>query len=212
MARQQTATNESQNQGSQADPQQMTEQRKPRNFVRGYDPFGLMLSPADLFRANPFSLFRRMTAELDRLASGDVSGRGNEPRTWMPAIEVEQREGNYMIRAELPGLKPDDVNVEITDDAIVISGERKEERDVKRGGVHVTERHYGQFYRSIPMPEGAKPDQVKARFENGVLEITVPAQQEAPSGRRQIKVESGSSTGTSSSGGSSGSGGSERAA
>jgi HSP20 family protein len=188
MARQQT-TNESQN---QPDQQQMTEQSKSRNLVRGYDPFGLT-SPADLFRANPFSLFRRMTAELDRLA-GDIGVRGNEPRTWMPTIEVEQREGNYMIRAELPGLKPDDVNVEMTDDAIVISGERKEERDVKRGAMHVTERHYGQFYRSIPLPEGAKPDQVKARFENGVLEITVPAQPEAPSGRRQIKVESGGST------------------
>jgi len=76
----------------------------------------------------------------------------------------------------------------------VISGERKEERDEKRGGMHVTERHYGQFYRSIPLPEGAKPDQVKARYENGVLEITVPAPQEAPNGRRQIKIESGGST------------------
>lgn len=189
MARQQTATNESEN---QPDQQQMTEQSKSRNLVRGYDPFGLA-SPADLFRANPFSLFRRMTAELDRLA-GDIGSRGSESRTWMPAIEVEQREGNYLIRAELPGLKPEDVNVEMTNDAIVISGERKEERDEKRGGMHVTERHYGQFYRSIPLPEGAKPDQVKARYENGVLEITVPAPQEAPNGRRQIKIESGGST------------------
>lgn len=189
MARQQTATNESEN---QPDQQQMTEQSKSRNLVRGYDPFGLA-SPADLFRANPFSLFRRMTAELDRLA-GDIGSRGTESRTWMPAIEVEQREGNYLIRAELPGLKPEDVNVEMTNDAMVISGERKEERDEKRGGMHVTERHYGQFYRSIPLPEGAKPDQVKARYENGVLEITVPAPQEAPNGRRQIKIESGGST------------------
>lgn len=189
MARQQTATNESEN---QPDQQQMTEQSKSRNLVRGYDPFGLA-SPADLFRANPFSLFRRMTAELDRLA-GDIGSRGSESRTWMPAIEVEQREGNYLIRAELPGLKPEDVNVEMTNDAMVISGERKEERDEKRGGMHVTERHYGQFYRSIPLPEGAKPDQVKARYENGVLEITVPAPQEAPNGRRQIKIESGGST------------------
>src|SRR5258707_1278637 len=158
----------------------MTEQRRSRNLARAYDPFGFVLSPTDLFRANPFSLFRRMTTELDRLASSDTSSRGNQPTTWMPAIEVEQREGNYMIRAELPGLRPDQVNVEITDEAIVISGERTEERDVDRSGVHVTELRYGQFYRSIPLPEGAKPDQVTARFENGVLEITVPAQ-EAPS-------------------------------
>jgi HSP20 family protein len=211
VARQQTATSDTPTQ----DQQQLAQQRRSRSLARSYDPFGLMLSPVDFFRANPFSLFRRMAAELDRMASSDVIGRGSEQRTWMPAIEVEQREGNYMIRAELPGLKPDDVKVEITDDAVVISGERKEERDVDRGGVHMTELRYGQFYRSIPLPDGAKPDQVKARFENGVLEVTVPAQ-EQQHGRRQIQVEGSSSTGKSSgssgSGGSTGSGGSERAA
>jgi HSP20 family protein len=136
----------------------------------------------------PFSLFRRMTEELDRITTNEGNGRGNEQSSWMPAIEVEQREGKYLIRAELPGLKPDDVNVEVTDDAVVISGERKEERDVERGGVHVTERRYGQFYRSIPLPDGAQTDQVRARFENGVLEITVPAQ-DARRGGRQIQVE-----------------------
>jgi HSP20 family protein len=211
VAKQQTATGDTPTQ----DQQQLAEQRRPRNLDRSYDPFGL--SPMDLFREKPFSLFRRMSAELDRLASSDVAGRGSEQRTWIPAIEVEQREGNYVIRAELPGLKPEDVNVEITDDAIIVSGERKEERNVERGGVHMTEMRYGQFYRSIPLPDGAKSDQIKARFENGVLAITVPAQQQQR-GRRQIQVEGSSSTGSSGSsgssgsGGSAGSGGSERAA
>jgi HSP20 family protein len=93
------------------------------------------------------------------------------------------------------------VSVEVTEDAIVISGERKDEREVERGGVHVTERRYGQFYRSIPLPEGAQTDQVKARFENGVLEITVPAQ-ETRTGRRQIQVEGAGSGAVSGSGGS----------
>src|SRR5260370_3255314 len=122
MARQQTVTSESQNQGSQnPNQQQMTEQRRSRNLARAYDPFGFVLSPTDLFRANPFSLFRRMTTELDRLASSDASSRGNQPTTWMPAIEVEQREGNYMIRSELPRPRPDHVNVGITEEAIVAS-------------------------------------------------------------------------------------------
>jgi len=209
MARQQTVTSDSPNQGSQPQNQQMTEQRRGRNLARAYDPFEFVVSPTDLFRANPFSLFRRMAAEFDRLTSSDLSNRGNEPRTWMPAIEVEQREGNYIIRAELPGLKPDQVNVESTDEAIVISGERTDERDVERGGMHVTELRYGQFYRSIPLPDGAKTDQIAARFNNGVLEITVPASQEASSGRRRIQVETGTSI---SSGGTSGSGGSQGAA
>lgn len=220
MAKQQSSTGERQNTGSPTQGQQEVtrgELRRPRYLVRGYDPFGLTLTPLDLFRANPFSLFRRMTEELDRMTAGETSGRGTEQRPWLPTIEVEQREGNYVIRAELPGMKPEDVNVEIGDDAIEISGERKEDEEVERGGVHMTERRYGQFFRRIPLPEGAQADQAKARFENGVREISVPVEA-AGSGRRQIKLEGSSSspgggaTSTSGSAGSSQSGGSEKAA
>jgi len=230
VARQQTTTGEQQNQASQnAGQQEMTrsEQRRPRNLAGGYDPFGLVLSPTDLFRMGPFSLFRRMTEELDRMTSGEGGTGGNELRAWTPTIEVEQRDNNYIVRAELAGVQPDDVTVEVTEDAIVLSGERREERDVERGGRRMTERRYGQFYRAIPLPEGAQADQVKARFENGMLEVTIPTQ-EKRSGRRQIQVEgsggggaagshSGATTGSSQSGGASprsqssaSSGGSER--
>jgi HSP20 family protein len=141
------------------------------------------------------------------MTTGASSSGGMTERTWMPAIEVNQGEGNYMIRAELPGLRPEDVNVEITDDAIVISGERKEEKDEERRGVHITEHRYGEFYRSIPLPEGAQTDMAKASFENGVLEINVPIQQTGAE-RRRIPVETGSASG----GGSSQSAGSEKAA
>jgi HSP20 family protein len=75
-------------------------------------------------------------------------------------------------------LKPSDVKVEVTDNAIILQGERKDERDETKGGIHVTERHYGNFYRSIPLPEGAEAEKARARFENGVLELTVPIQQQ----------------------------------
>lgn len=197
MAKQQTTVDQ-QNQASQnAGQQDMTrsEQRRPRNLAGGYDPFGLVLSPTDLFRMGPFSLFRRMTEELDRMASGDGGTGSNELRAWTPTIEIEQRDNNYIVRAELAGVRPDDVTVEVTDDAIVLSGERREERDVERGGRRVTERRYGQFFRAIPLPEGAQADQVKARFENGMLEITIPTQ-EKRSGRRQIQVEGSGGDGT----------------
>jgi HSP20 family protein len=173
---------------------------------------GIPLTPADFFRMNPFSLMRRMAEELDR-AMGEPSG-GQGERAWVPAIEVTQRDNNYMVRAELPGLKPEDVKLEITDDTIVLQGERKSEQEETKGGVHVTERRYGRFYRAIPLPEGAKADDARARFDNGVLEITVPTEEQR-TGRRQIPIE-GSSSGASSSGKpatSSGSaGGSEKAA
>jgi HSP20 family protein len=130
-----------------------------------------------------------MSEEMDR-AFGDFGfGRGQgESGIWSPAIEVNERDGNYTIHAELPGLKPEDVKVEVTDDALVIQGERKSTQEEKQGGVRRTEIHYGQFYRSIPLPEGVNPEQVRAKFENGILEVTTPVPQQK-SNARQIPIE-----------------------
>src|SRR6185295_1138195 len=98
-----------------------------------------------------------------------------------------------------PGLHPDDVKLEITDDAIVLEGERKGEREENKGGLHVTERRYGRFYRAIPLPEGAKTDDARAKFENGVLEVTVPIEL-LKSKRREIPIQGGSQATTASSG------------
>jgi HSP20 family molecular chaperone IbpA/Arc/MetJ-type ribon-helix-helix transcriptional regulator len=86
-----------------------------------------------------------------------------------PAVEVRERDGNLVVSAELPGLNKDDVKVEVTGDGLVIQGERKREQEEERGGVHRSERSYGSFYRSIPLPEGANIEQAKAQFNNGVL-------------------------------------------
>jgi HSP20 family protein len=93
---------------------------------------------------------------------------------WVPRIEVLQNNGQLMVRADLPGLTKDDVNVELMDDMLTISGERKEEKEEKREGFYRSERSYGSFYREIPLPEGAKTEEAAATFRNGVLEITMP--------------------------------------
>jgi HSP20 family protein len=108
-------------------------------------------------------------------------------------VEVSQTDSQYVVRAELPGLKPDDVQIEVTEDGLVLSGERTFERDLGKGGTHRTEIHYGRFYRVIPLPDGASVDQAKAKFENGVLEVTVPLAEETNK-RRRIQVESGGTT------------------
>ncbi len=148
---------------------------------------GFPFTPAEFFRMNPFSLMRRMTEEFDR-AFGEQGGRESEERGWMPAIEVNHKDGNYVVSAELPGVKPDDVKLEIADDAVVIQGERKIKREETKGGVHVTERRYGRFYRAVPLPEGAKTDEARANFENGVLEVTVPTPEQR-SKRREIPIQ-----------------------
>ena len=101
------------------------------------------------------------------------------------------RDGNFVVSAELPGLSNEDVTVEITEDAVVIQGERQFVQEENEGGIQRTERRHGHFYRAIALPEGAKTDQARAEFQNGVL-ISVPAPQ-SQSNARQIPIETGSS-------------------
>jgi HSP20 family protein len=109
---------------------------------------------------------------------------------WSPAIEVSERGNNLVVCAELPGLNKDDVRVEATDDELIIEGERKQEYTGEEGGIRRTERRYGHFYRAIPLPENAKAEQANARFNNGVLEVTIPIDQQK-SARRRIPLEGG---------------------
>ena len=162
----------------------------PSRARTGMFPSTMMLAPGELFRMGPFALMRRMSEEMDRVFGEFGLHRSEGGKTgWAPAIEVSQTDGKYLIRAELPGVNPKDVKLEITDEAVVLQGERTSEREEKKGNVHLTERQYGHFYRAIPLPEGAKAEEAKAKFENGLLEVTVPVQEQKEK-RREIPIES----------------------
>jgi HSP20 family protein len=140
---------------------------------------------------SPITLMRRFTEDIDRAFSGTLGdlGRGSADRdfAWMPAVEVRQSGNHLMIHADLPGLTENDVKVEVTDEGLVLQGERKQEHTSEEGGWHRSERVYGRFHRLIPLPDGAKIDDVEANFKNGVLEISVPVT-ESQSKRRQIPI------------------------
>lgn len=137
---------------------------------------------------NPFQMMRRFTKDMERLFE-DFHGF-NFPsffrtelmpfRTefekvgWIPQIEVLRNNGQFIVRADLPGMTKDAVKVEITNDVLTLSGERKEEKEEKREGFYRTERSYGSFYRQIPLPEGVKTENATATFHNGVLEVMMP--------------------------------------
>lgn len=171
---------------------QKQERRSGLSRRGGWDPFGSALSPAEFFSSNPFTLMRRMSEEMDRNFSHFFGGHGTESgfKAWSPAIDVEERNGQLEVHAELPGVKPEDVKVELTDDALIIHGERKYEREHKIGQAYRSERRYGEFYRAIPLPEGVNAEQAKAHFRDGILQITVPVPQQA-SKRREIPIQSG---------------------
>ena len=142
----------------------------------------------DLFGLNPFTMMRRLSEEMDRaFASTFGLGSFGESGTWSPAVEVRERNNQLEIIAELPGLRKEDVRVECTNDGIVIEGEKKRETESDEGGIHRSERSYGHFYRAIPLPEGANPDQAKAEFKDGVLNVRVPIP-ERQGRKRQIPI------------------------
>jgi HSP20 family protein len=156
---------------------------------------------------SPFRMIEQFADEMDRVF-GDfgVSRFGWTPRLgrrgwnsafgggtemWAPDIEVYQRENELVVRADLPGLKREDVSVDVSDDGITISGERRHEQEKEIGGVYRSERSYGSFCRTVPLPDGAIADQAKATFRNGVLEITVPAPPEHVTRGRRLEITEG---------------------
>ncbi|MCU1241237.1 MAG: heat shock protein Hsp20 [Candidatus Acidoferrum typicum] len=165
-----------------------------------YTPSVFSVSPGEFFTLSPITLMRRFTEDIDRafgLASGRSTGDfdiSDEDIAWTPTVEVRQQGDNLLIRADLPGLSENDISVEVTDDGLVIQGERRREQTVEDGGIIRSERVYGRFYRLIPLPDDAKVEDAKANFQNGVLEITVPVPQSERQ-NRQIPVGASSQSG-----------------
>jgi HSP20 family protein len=164
----------------------------------------LMANPALMTRAfmsNPFAFADAMSQEMDRLfstAGGDLvttgrQGSGRGPMQWVPAMEIRQRDDGLVIHADLPGLSPDDVHVELENGVLTISGERRESSEDRQEGRYHSERSYGAFSRSIALPENIDEEQVNARFENGVLEVTVPVPQQQQQRGRRVPIQSGAS-------------------
>jgi len=145
---------------------------------------------------SPFGFVRRFAEDMERMFENfdtfrfpSFFRREFDQVGWMPEIEVLQRNGELTVRADLPGLNKDDVKVELTDELLAISGERKEEKQEKREGYYRSERNYGTFYRQIPLPEGARTETAMAKFTDGVLEITMQAPKREPRVRRlEIKA------------------------
>jgi HSP20 family protein len=133
---------------------------------------------------SPFGFMRRLMEDLDRLGNGAAS-------VWSPALEVFERDGKLVVRADVPGLEKDQINVEVLADRLIISGERTRESEEGREGLYRSERSYGSFSRVIALPEGVNPEKAVATFNNGVLEITMPAAKRSQP--KRIEVREGSS-------------------
>ena len=150
--------------------------------------------------SHPFAMLHRFADEMDRVFEGFGFGPGPRHRpswpgsefelaAWSPQVELFQRDDRLVVRADLPGLKRDDVQVEVMDDAVTIKGERHQEHQERREGYFHTERSYGSFCRRIPLPEGVEADKADASFRDGVLEITMPAPHREATQARRLEVK-----------------------
>jgi HSP20 family protein len=164
------------------------------------------VTPRDEFSwfrsTTPFTAMRRFADDMERMFEdwGVTRGRfselfGSRPEfaeleklAFAPQIETVQKEDHFIVRADLPGVKKEDVHLEIKENAIELRGERKQQKEEKRDGYVRTERSYGSFFRRIPLPEGANIDKTKASFNDGVLEISVKTPKGETNGRK-IEIE-----------------------
>jgi len=156
----------------------------------------------DVSWGDPYSMMRQLADEMDAMLDGfgldhgpQARRRGFEPATplaaatWLPPVEVEERDGKLLVRADLPGLKKEDVHLRLDDDVLTISGERRQEHEENRAGLYHSERSYGRFQRIIPLRGPVDADQVQATFRDGVLEVTMPAPVADTPRARQISIQ-----------------------
>lgn len=150
------------------------------------------------FARDPFGLMREMSAEFDRLFGRSfrpvprwpsLGRRASAESGWCPEVDVFEHDNRLVTKMDLPGMKKEDVKVEITDGQLAISGERKTEAEEKGEQFYRCERDYGSFFRSVPLPEGTNTDDVKATFTDGVLEVSLPLPARPEAKARRIEIE-----------------------
>jgi HSP20 family protein len=134
-----------------------------------------------LLRVSPFAMMREFASEMDRVFHS--SRTESASADWSPTIDVQQDNGSMTVVAELPGVKKDEIKVEVNDQELVIEGERRREHQESHDGYYRLERSYGHFYRSIALPDGAKADQIKAELKEGLLRVSIPIAEQTKKSR-----------------------------
>ncbi|HWQ23928.1 MAG TPA: Hsp20/alpha crystallin family protein [Gaiellaceae bacterium] len=131
-----------------------------------------------LVRWEPFRELASFQSEMSRLLNGLFEGPGRVTQTWVPPLDVWETDSEVVYAFDLPGIPEDKISIEVKDDTLTVSGEREKTEEVKDEGYYRFERRFGSFARAIGLPQGADPDKISARYENGVLEVRVPKPEE----------------------------------
>ena len=140
----------------------------------------------------PFRDFERMRRDMDRLWESFFERgalRGEDGVEWLPSRDVAETKNEIVVKAEVPGLESKDIDISLSDGLLTIKGEKKQEREEKEENIHLVERSYGSFTRTIRLPNEFQSDKINASYKNGVLKVVLPKSEEAKKKEIKIKVQ-----------------------
>ncbi len=141
-----------------------------------------------IVRWDPGREIDSLQSDMNRLFDGFFGSRaGNARSRWIPAMDLAETDENLVLRADLPGMSEDDVEIEVKDRVLNVSGSREAEHETSEEGYHRVERSSGSFSRSLTLPEAADPEKITAQFNRGVLEVRIPK----PAERKPTRIEIG---------------------
>lgn len=144
-----------------------------------------------LVRWNPWTTLPTLQDRINRLFEDAVpAAEGREDVglfEWRPMVDTYEKDDAIMIKAELPGVKKDDISIDVNNGVLSIKGERKHEEDVNEDNYYRKERFYGKFQRAFTLPDNADPDKIEAGFKDGVLEVKVPKTEQSKGKKVEIK-------------------------
>ena len=145
---------------------------------------------------SPFNELATLHEEMDDFFRKTVGAMGGlthsfwgEGETWCPIVESFIKEGNLVVRCDVPGMDPKDIDISIVGNTLTIKGERKASKEAKREDYLLSEVHYGSFERTLTLPEGVRADNIRANYKNGILEVAMPAAKAALPKKVAIEVE-----------------------
>jgi len=147
----------------------------------------------NITRFEPWSLFDALQRDFDRMGGRRIGYSGNDENghsvaDWVPAVDIVEEQDRFLLRADVPGVKPEDIDVSMENGILSVSGQRQEEHAEETGGVRRLERINGRFYRRFSLPDTANADKISAKSKDGILEVIIPKQPAVTA--RRITVES----------------------
>ncbi|MDH5435509.1 MAG: Hsp20/alpha crystallin family protein [Gammaproteobacteria bacterium] len=143
-----------------------------------------------LIKYDPWNQLARMQNDLSQLFDTRLPSQNDDnviTSDWTPAVDIKEEADRFVLHADIPGVDPKNIDIQMEDSLLTIKGERDSEKKEERNGYKRVERAFGSFYRRFSLPESANPEKISARNKNGVLEITIPKQEKVHA--RKIEIE-----------------------